>query len=335
MAILTPNIGKTEKEKDIADLVKHLDHKNAGERYSAFVALARKDDLDAEINNKLKTMVNDTDPWVKTIATLHFAKKGDMSAISENLMEIMNKGTQNEKVELLQIIYGRGATSDETVLQVIVAGLHDKKETIKIQAINAAAATKSIHLVPYLGQFIHDKHHKVRLHAAYALHCVGGEESTDYLIGFLIDKNREVQAAARSYLETVTYEHAKKALHDADFMLLARAMEETEPVREKTAQKIGHERIREGLSLLHIACRDKFKRVRLEALRSIALFKNTTSVDVVEKLLDDKYYDVRIEAIHTLEKIGGKRALKAVKKALDDKHKEVRETAQETVLKMK
>jgi len=335
MAILTPNIGKKEKEKDIAELVKHLDHKNPGERYSAFVALARKDDLGNDINNKMKKMVNDPDPWVKTIASLYYAKKGDLSSISENLMEIINKGSQNDKVELLQIIAGRGTTSDETVLQVIVAAMHDKKETIKIQGINAASATKSTHLIPYLGQFLHEKHHKIRLHAAYALHCIGGEESTDYLIGFLIDKNKEVQAAARSYLETVDYEHAKKALHDADFMLLARAMDETEPIREKTAQKIGHERIREGLSLLHLACRDKFKRVRLEALKSIALFKNATSVDVVEKLLDDKYYDVRIEAINTLEKIGGKRALKAIKKALDDKHKEVRDTAHEAILKMK
>jgi HEAT repeat protein len=335
MAILTPFTGKTEKEKNIAELVKHLEHKNAGERYSAFVALARKDDLGNDINNKLKKMVNDPDPWVKTIASLYFAKKGDLSSISANLMEIMNKGSQSEKIELLQIIAGRGSTSDETVMQVIVAAMFDKKETIKIQGINAAAATKSEHLIPYLGQFLHEKHQKVRLHAAYALHCIGGEESVDYLIGFLIDKNREVQAAARSYLEAVKFEHAKKALHDADFMLLARAMNETEPVREKTAQKIGHERIREGLPLLHLACKDNFKRVRLEALRSIALFKNPTSVDVVEKLLDDKYYDVRIEAIHTLEKIGGKRALRAIKKALDDKHKEVRDTAQETILKMK
>lgn len=335
MAILTPNIAKPEKEKDIAELVKHLDHKNAGERYSAFVALARKDDLANDINNKLKKMVNDPDPWVKTIASLHFAKKGNLSAISANLMEIVKKGSQSDKVELLQIIAGRGATSDDTVLQVLVAAMFDKKETIKIQAINAVAATKSTHMAPYLGQFLHEKHHKVRLHAAYALHSIGGEESTDYLIGFLIDKNKEVQAAARSYLETVSFEHAKKALHDADFMLLARAMNETEPIREKTAQKIGHERIREGLSLLHLACRDKFKRVRIEALKSIALFKNAASVDVVEKLLDDKYYDVRIEAIHTLEKIGGKRAVKAIKHALDDNHKEVRDTAQDTLLKMK
>ena len=335
MAILTPNIGKTEKEKDIADLVKNLDHKNSGERYSAFVALARKDELGNEINNKLKKMVNDPDPWVKTIASLYFAKKGDLSSISANLMEIIKKGSQSDKVELLQIIAGRGTTSDETVLQVIVTSMFDKKETIKIQAINAAASTKSSHLIPYLGQFLHEKHHKIRLHAAYALHCIGGEEATDYLIGFLIDKNREVQSAARSYLETAKFEHAKKALHDADFMLLARAMNDTEPVREKTAQKIGRDRIREGLSLLHLACRDKFKRVRLEALKSIALFKNAASVDVVEKLLNDKYYDVRIEAINTLEKIGGKRALMAIKKALDDKHKEVRDTAQEAVLKMK
>jgi HEAT repeat protein len=120
----------------------------------------------------------------------------------------------------------------------------------------------------YLGDLLHEKHHKIRMKAARALHDIGGEESADYLIGLLADKNEDVQALARSFLSAMDIDYVKKALHDAEFRNLITGLGGRVPEREKTAQRIGAEKIREGLPLLHRACRDKYKGVRREALKS-------------------------------------------------------------------
>jgi HEAT repeat protein len=328
MGLLTPDINRLDKENKIEELAKCLDSKKSSVRYRAFVALSGKENLSQENLNRLRAMSNDRDPWVKTIATLKFAGMGD-KAVSSGLLEIIKDGTPEVRLDLLQVISDRGVSADETILQVIMTGLIDKKELVRLQAIKAAGISGSRHLIPYLGDMLHAKHHKERLLAAEALFEIGGEESIDYLIGLLADNHKEVYTAARMYLEKIENDYVKKALHDASFMLLVKNMNGTEPLREKTAHTIGVERIREGLPLLHRACRDKYKGVRVEALKSIALFKSQTSVDVVEKLLSDKFYDVRIEALNTLEKIGGPRAMKAVQASLADKNKGVRERAGE------
>jgi len=328
MGLFTPNITRLEKENNIEELAKCLESKRASVRYRAFVALSGKDNLPAENLNKLRGMSHDPDPWVKTIATFKFAGMGDKS-VSDSLLEIIKDGSPEDRLDLLQVISGRGASEDDTVLQVIMTGLIDKKETVRIQAIKAAGLSKSSHLVTYLGEKLHARHHKERLFAAQALFDIGGDESIDYLIGLLADIHPEVYMAARSYLEKVENDYVKKALHDASFMLLVKKMNGKEPVREKTAHTIGMDRIREGLPLLHRACRDKYKGVRIEALKSIALFKSQTSVGAVEKVLSDKFYDVRIEALNTLEKIGGPRAKKAAETALTDRSRFVRERAEQ------
>ncbi len=328
MGLFAPDIKRFEKENNIEELARCLESKKATVRYKAFVALAGKSNLPPENLKKLRGMVQDPNPWVKTIATLKFAGLGDR-AVSDSLLEIVNKGNADEKINLLQVISGRGASEDDTIIQVIVAGLIDKKETVRIQAIRAAGFSKSAHLIPYLGNMLHAKHHKERLVAAEALFDIGGDESIDYLIGLLADNHPEVHSAARHYLEKVNNEYVKKALHDASFMQLVKNINGKEPVREKTAHMIGEERIREGLPLLHRACKDKYKGVRIQALKSIAVFKSQTSVDVVERVLEDRFYDVRIEALNTLEKIGGERAKKAVRTALNDNIIHVRNRAEE------
>ncbi len=328
MTIFGPDIKRLEKENNIDELSKCLDSKKSSVRYGAFVALSGKQNLPVEKLNKLRGMSHDHDPWVKTIATLKFAGMGDKS-VSDGILEIIRNGSTQERIDLLRVIAGKGASENDTVIQVIMIGLMDKKEMVRFQAIKSAGLIKSSHLVPNLGELLHAKHHKERLLAAEALFDIGGAESIDYMVGLLADIHPEVYAAARMYLEKVEDDYVKKALHEASFMQLVKNMNGKEPVREKTAHTIGVDRIREGLPLLHRACRDKYKGVRIQALKSIALFKNPSSVDVVEKLLSDRFYDVRIETLNTLEKIGGVKAKKCIETALTDSSVYVRQRAEE------
>jgi len=330
MGFFTPNIRKLEKEKNIPELLKCLDHKKAQVRYSAFVALAGAVDLNGEIVNRLRKMLHDPDPWVQTIAVLKFAELGD-SSIIDNLMDIITKGSENARIELLKIITGRGVTNNITIMQVIMNALDDKKEIVRRLAITAAGATGNVRLMPYVAERLYEKHYDLRVHAAKALYEIDRKESVDYLIGLLADRAPEAREAARSYLETIDDENARKALHDTQFIQLIKGMNDKEPVRRETARKIGDSAIREGLPLLHRACKDKYMGVRIEALKSIAVFRNQSSIDPVAKLLDDKFHDVRFEAVLTLEQINGPRALKEIERATKDRNRQVSETARKAV----
>lgn len=334
MGLFTPNIRSLDKADNIKELVKCLDHRAPHVRYGAFVALAGRNYLSSVILNRLKKMTGDPDPWIRSIAILKFAEMGDPS-VSDNLMEIMLEGSADARIVLLKIIADRGASLDHSIAQIIMNGLSDKKEIVRKQAIIAAAATGNRHLVPHLARRLREEHHDLRIQTANSLFEIGGGESADYLIGLLADRNGDVRDAARSHLEHIEYDYVKKALHDQLFTSLIAGMNGTEPVRRATVEKIGSEAIREGLPLLHKACRDKYKGVRLEALRSIMVFRSPSSVMYVAELMRDRFRDVRLEAVKTLEKIGGPSALEALQKGVDDHDRYVRETAYRAMARIK
>ncbi|HNX23209.1 MAG TPA: HEAT repeat domain-containing protein [Spirochaetota bacterium] len=335
MGLFRPDINKLKKNNKISELVKLLDHIKPAIRYSAFAALAGKADLSVEVKTKLKNMMyTDPDPWVKTIATLRFAELGDPS-VSENLIQIINEGTLTNKLELLRLITDNGPTSDVTLFQVIMTGLTDKKVLVRLQAISAANVTKNKQLIPYLGVMLNEKHYKVRLLAAKALYNIGRDESVDYLIGLLADKNKDVHSAARTYLAAINNDRTHRTIDIDTLTQLAESMDGNEPVRDRTTGRIRQDKILRGLAILHEACNDRFRGVRIEALKSIAVFRDQSSVDVVEKLLYDKFPEVRIEALTTLERIGGKRALEAIEKLEGDRKKIVREAIDRTLARMR
>ena len=335
MGLFTPDMNKLKKNNKISELVKYLDSNNPAIRYSAFAALANHPKITEEVKSRLRNMMyTDPDPWVKTIATLRFAKLGDPT-ISENLIQIINEGTLSNKLELLRLITDNGQTSDVTVFQVIMTGLADKKVLVRLQAISAANSTKNKQLIPSLSEMLNEKHYKVRLLAAKALYNIGRDEIVDNLISLLADKNTLVHSAARTYLSAINSGYTHRSINDDLSAELHESMDDNEPPRERTAHGIRQDQIQEGLAILHNLCTDKFRGVRIEALKSIAIFKHQSSVDVVEKLLYDKFPEVRIEALTTLERIGGKRALEAIEKLEGDKKKIVREAIDRALARMR
>jgi HEAT repeat protein len=334
MGIFKPNIEKLKNADNIEKLTQCLDHKNADIRYGAFSALASKTDLGDELIAKLKSMLNDRSSKVRTIATLKFADSGDKTSL-ENLKEIINKGSQAEKIELLRIIAGRGKSSDETILQVIVLAMLDKKELVKLEAIHTAGVTGNSYFVPKLVLCLQDNMHEVRIQAAKALYKTGGADSIGHLIGLLVDRNQDVQKMARAFLSSIDSERARNAIHDLKFAQLVNGMNDIESVRKETASKIGAKKIKEGLPLLHTALQDEFREVRIEALRSIAVFRDPSSIDFVAKLLEDKYQDARLEAVRTLGRIISRDSLRILESVLGKGDKLVREEAQKVIYKLK
>lgn len=334
MTLFTTNTGRIRNMNDVNALLTFLDHRRAGVRYSTFSALTGAVNLDDASINRLKEMTGHRSPVVRNAATLKLA--GVLrNYVSDEFIKIITAGSKNNRLELLKIIEQRGKTDDETILLTIMHGLRDKNESVRIQSLAAAEASGSRHLAPHVAGLLNEKHHKVRINAAGTLFRIGGDDATDYLIGLLADKHIDVAATARQYLKRLDYRIAEKALRDEKFISLVRGMNDREPVRKLTVQKIGEESIRDGLSLLHRACSDKYREVRIEALKAIAVFKSPSSVEFVEKLLNDRSMNVRLEAIHTLESIGDQRALIALEWGLDDRKSSVRKAAHNAIVRLR
>jgi HEAT repeat protein len=325
MRFFPPNIKKLDKKNDTPGLLKCLDHRRAWVRYRAFAALSARSG-DGAVASRLRKLVDDPDPWVKTLAVLAFAEKGDPT-VADGMKEIMLDGSRDARIGLLRVLSRRGPTDDAAVVQVVMDGLADRRAQVKAHAIAAAAATRHRRLMPYVGDLLHEKLHVLRKQAARALYDMGGDASADYLIGLLADREREVRDEARALLETIDSDMVRRALHDTRFLELIRGMNGTEPVRRETIRRIGAEEIREGLSLLLRACRDRYKGVRIEALRAMAAFRDPVSIDEAARLLKDKYYDVRLEAVRLLGLYDDERAREVLEPALEDKVKQVREEA--------
>ena len=325
MKLFPPNIKKLDKNNDVPGLLACLDHRRAWVRYRAFAALSSRSG-DPVVADRLRKLVHDRDPWVKTLAVLKFAEMGD-PAVAESMKEIMQDGSRDARIGLLGVIGQRGPTDDATIVQVVMDGLADRRELVKGHAIAAAATTRHRRLMPYVGDLLHEKLHALRKQAARALYDMGGTASADYLIGLLADRDPEVRAEARALLETMDSDLVRRALTDTRFAELIRGMGGTEPVRRETIRRIGTESVREGLSLLLRACRDRYKGVRIEALKAMAVFRDPVAIGEAARLLKDKFFDVRLEAVRTLGVIEDERAREALETALGDKVGKVRDEA--------
>lgn len=334
MGIFGPNIIGLKKKNDIPGLLKCLDHKKAQIRYRAFLVLANIPGLNEQAIGKLRSMLNDPDDSVRTVATLKFAEIGAPLA-SRNLIELITKGAWKDKIELLKIIAGRGPNVDGPIIEAIVLALADKKDIVRYKAVHAAGATRRGHLVPHIAACLRDRHSIMRVQVAHALCSIGDEKSVDYLIGLLADSSEEVKETARACLQSINSDLARRVLHDTRFAELLRGISDLEPVRKETAVKIGNERIREGLPLLHRACSDRYKEVRLAAVRSIAAFASPSSVECVSVLLKDRFYDVRLAAVRALGGMHSVDAVKALNTALGDKNARVRDEAERVLRQLR
>lgn len=334
MGLFTPDINRLAKNNRVSELLRCLNHKNPGVRYSAFTALSKRTDLSEEIRTRLKNVMHDDpDPWMRTTATLRYADLSDHS-VAENLIKIIKEGSLKSKLALLRQIENNGQTSDVTILQIIIIGLTDEKVLVRLQAIMAANSSKNPQLIQHLGDRLGEKHARGRLFAAKALYNIGREESLRYLIKLLADKNTEVHSAARTYITAIITETTRRAVLES---AIGTPLEPINPDLPESEQPFRVRRdalIREALEILYRGCRDRYRAVRIEALKSIAIFRDRSSFEMLEMMLKDRFPEVRIEAINTLEKLGGKQAIDAIDSVRHDRKRHVRDAAERALARL-
>ncbi len=325
MGLFRPNIQKFEKTGDIENLLKCLKHRDSDVKIEAFKALSKKMS-DKKIHNELRQMLNDTDSDVVATAVLTFYEMGEQVSF-DKLDELMKVASKKQKIQVLKIIEEKCTPGMTGFSSLLIQAVNDKNLLIVEQAIKAIKKLKDSHTIGYIGQKLNEKSQNIRLLVIDALSTIGGDQVIDYLIIGIMDSNYAVRYNAENALRIIGSDKALKALNDKSFIGIRKGMEGMETERIDTIQHIGKQKITEALGLLHKACYDKYKDVRMESLKALASLAKNESIPFIAALLEDRFYDVRFEAVKALEKFSSLEALTALEKVLDDQNSSVKHEA--------
>jgi len=320
---IKPNIEKIKNAGQTDKLVVLLKHRRAQTREDALNALFETAGTDKDIIEKMRISLSDKNIKVRTRATLIFARMGD-TGIFDNLNAIISKGSVNDQIEVLRVLPHYYSKEDENITQILALALKDKKPSVQIEAIKSIGEMEMETMAFYLMEFANHSVTRFRFETVYALGKVKNPIGVDILIGALTDSSPDVRKIAEESLKKIGTDRALGALRDAPFMLMVKNMNESVSKRLTTVINIGKQKKEFGIQLLHKACFDEYKNIRIEAIKSISFLRDTSSLPTLIELLSDKYYDVRIEAIRALTRFNSLTALNALKNAKNDPNTNVK-----------
>ncbi len=320
---LKPNIEKLKNEHRIDLLVKHLTHRKAVTREEALTALYELAKDDKDVVEKMRIALNDKNIKVRNRAALIFARMGDTDVI-DNLIEIISGNSLSEQTELLRLLPHYYSKDNDKITQIFAIALKDKKPSVQLEAIKSIGEMGIDTMVFNLLEFVNHSVAKFRFETVYALGRTKNELGVDALIGALTDSSPEVRKEAEVSLKRSGSARASAALKDAPFMLIVKNMNESVTKRLTTVINIGKQKRDFGLPLLHKACYDEYKNIRIEAIKSIGALRDVSSLSILIDLLNDRYYDVRIEAVKALARFNTETALNALKAAMNDSNTNVK-----------
>jgi HEAT repeat protein len=289
---------KDEKRSD--KLLAYLKHRNFQIRVEALLAFFDINSDKPEELERIRFLLKDKEQVVRNRCALLFARYGDYSK------------------------------HDDRITQILAIALKDKKTAIQAEAVRTIGEMEMETMAFYLLDFVNHSNSRIRHDAVVALGRTKNSMCLDALIGSLTDSSAEVRKAAEDAIRYIGDERGINSLKDAPFMLMVKNMNESVAKRLTTVVNIGKQRKECGLPLLHKACYDEYKSIRLEAIKSMSLLRSNQSISTLIELLSDKYYDVRIESIRALAKYNTESALNAVKKAMNDPNTNVKNEAKKT-----
>jgi HEAT repeat protein len=318
-----PDIEKIKKDGNIDKLIPLLKRRNAGVREEALQAIFDIAKFDPEVLAPFRFMLKDRKFEVRIRATLLYGRLGDPGAL-ENMHEIIARGSIDDQIEVLRILPHYYTKEDDHVTQILALALKDKKSSVQIESIKTIGEMAIETMAFNLLDFVYNPATRFRFETVISLGKVKNPIGIDALKGALTDSSVEVRKAAEDALKMIGTEEALSSLKDAPFMFMVKNMNESVSKRMTTVINIGKQKKEIGLPLLHKCCYDDYKNIRIEAIKSLAMLRKTTSINILIEMLSDQYFDVRIEAIKALSRFNTPVALKAIANAANDPNTNVR-----------
>lgn len=213
--------------------------------------------------------------------------------------------------------------------QIILEGLADADPQIRANAIEVAASTRELGLMPNVQKLLSDQVVPVRFAAAVAIGDLAYAPAKDEVGPLLNDPNPNIQIAAFYAISKLgqpeLYEEIRKAVASSD-----------QTVRANAALLLGKSGNKDGIRFLYWTLQrdDSSDMVVLQAAEAIAMLGDQRIYRKLWTGLISKYADDRIIAVRAMGALGTDEAESALITMLDDPIPEVRLAAAEQLGKL-
>ncbi len=323
------DIEKLKLEENREALIRLLSTRKTSKKLKIMKALT---DLlpDVKIVEAVKPLFYDEDRSVR-IAAMTMLSDSYTPELDKDLKILLSEGTLAEKIEMLRMFTDKPEIFRDNVSALLAIAVADRSEPVKIEALKIAAAFREKGLreimIPGLGH----RNHSVRKTTLAAIGSLGDERDVDMIVGLLIDSHPEVRAAARDVLGNMKSDRAKSAYSNSRLTILAKKMRESCLTRQEALQEIARHKLTEARGLAERSVHDRYKTVRIQAVKTIGELGTIESLHALKEALNDKYWDVRLEAVIALERFMFRESLEVLKTALEDRNSNVRARASRAV----
>ena len=321
------NINSLIKGKKYSKLKKLLSSHNETVRYKTFLSLSHHVD-DPEIEKLLTPFIEDSDCRVRTLAMIKFADSRAKENLG-NLDNIFSLGTPAEKMEILKIVAENETILHDDLTPFMVTALSDKYDLVVIKALKLAVELKNSIVFEAVIARLHNKKHIIRCEVAKTLGEYGDDQSVDALIGLLIDIDPQVRLTAKEILTQLSSSKNLKSkilesIQNSKFALIAANLSGSMQNKIKALKEIQTHKLDFTAPMVEKLLSDKYKLVRLEAVKTLGILSKPETIPAIVRLLEDQFGDVRVEAVLALGKCAGKKSLEYLDLVQNDKNKNMK-----------
>ena len=324
------NVNDLIKKKKYDKLKKLISSKKEAIRYKTFLSLSQHVH-DPQIEEILIPLLNDSDYLIKTLAIAKFRKFEGEENLA-NLDKALSLGTQSEKIEILKIVEEHVHYLGDDLTSFIVKALSDRYDSVVIEALKLAAKVKNLIIFETVVEKLKTQKHHIRCEVVKTLGEFGDNKSMNVLIDLLIDKNPQVRSVARETLIQAASAKGSKAkilkiIEESKVNLIIANLSGSVHDKVKALKEIEVSKLDFAIPYIEKLLADKYKHVRLEAVKTLGILNKPETMPLIAKLLRDDFWDVRREAIWALGKFNEKETLEYLETALIDKNKNIRAEA--------
>ena len=325
MLFLNKKLQLIIKEERISELKEEISDSNTKVRNKIFneLLIKRKNNL----LNKLSNVFSKEPHFVVRINYIKYYLKNGININAKYIEEILIFGNKKEKIDVLHLIddfYNEISGCTELLMK----SLHDTNKTEIIHTLRVIGKHGDNQFFDSIIKCLDNKLHTIRNEAIIALGKLDKKEALQEIIFAQFDKHVAVRKTARKILSDIGSIELKQKLLKSLIAFFKKEMDKNSFLKIEIINFIKSKKIEKAVSLLIEACEDKYKSVRLHAVKALAVFKDPLTISKLLSVAKDKYFDVRLAVVDALKQIPHDESLKGLKSLQSDSNFIVRKQAE-------
>ncbi len=307
--------------------------KNSNVTFTIFKGLQQNDKSNI-LNKYFEEFLSESDFSLRLIYARYFLQQGN-SAVENYIGAIIADGDKKQKITALNLLDDfRGLCKTKFDYNLHLS-LHDKNTIVVMHALKVCANHSCENLFEVFKNLMKSKSSAIRNEALIAISKIMDSEVIQIIIASQFDKHVAVRKTARKILSNIESSRIQQKMNNSLVEFLKDEMKKNTYIKGEIIDFIKNKKVSIALPLLHEACSDKYKHIRLAAVQAISVFKDPQSISLLIELANDKYFDVRIAVIEALKLIPAKQSITAIEAMLTDSNFNVRKYAESALYSLK